>query len=448
MIKTRIESEKYKSYLKVAWPCIVETLLLFSVHVIDTAMVSSLGENAVAAVGITGNPRFILLTVPSALSVGIIAVVARRKGEEKRDIANKLMKMVLLIGAILGVLVSLIGFFGAGIIIRFMGAEPAYFNEATNYFKIISMGFTFQALTLVINAAQRGCGNTKISMITNVTANVVNVIFNYLLIFGNYGFPRLGVSGAAAASALGMFGSFAVAVISLCNKKGYLNFGIILKEKMSFDVFRPVIKVGTSAFVEQACAKLGFLLYALIVVRLGTLEYATHVICQTITSASVCVAEGLSVAATSLVGQKLGAKDVVSATLFAKVGQRLAAVSSVFLFALFFFGRETIMLAFTDNAQMVAIGANILIISASMAYFQTSQLVYYACLRGAGDTRYVAQMSLISVTIIRPILTYVLCFYTPLSIYGAWVAIFIDQMMRFLMAKKRFDKGKWSTIKL
>ncbi len=446
MFKTKIAKEKYEIYLKVAWPCIVETLLLFSVHVIDTGMVSVLGESAVAAVGITGNPKFILLTVVTSLSVGVIAVVARRRGEGKRDEANELLKIILIISALLGILLSAIGFFSAGFIMEIMGAEDTYFNEATLYFKIMSLGFVFQSLTLVINAAQRGCGRTKISMITNVTANLVNVVFNYLLIFGNFGFPRLGVAGAAVATALGMFASCAVAVISLFNKKGYLNYFIIAKQTFSFVILKPVIKVTYGAFIEQACARVGFLLYAIIVVRLGTVAYATHIICMSLSSASVCVAEGLSVAATSLVGQKLGAKDIVSATIFAKVGQRLAAVSSLALFLVFFFARNIIINLFTNDPLMVEIGANILIIIAFTAYFQTSQLVYYACLRGAGDTRYVAKMSLISITVVRPILTFVLCLHSPLGIYGAWVAVFIDQFMRYYMAKKRFEKGTWSSI--
>ncbi len=445
---TKISNDKYKAYLKVAWPCIVETLLLFSVHVVDTAMVSSLGENAVAAVGITGNPNMILLTLVTSLSVGVIAVVARRKGENRREDANKLLKTVLLLAVLLGVIISISGLGLAPFIMQFMGAENSYYNSAVDYFRILALGYPFQALALCINVAQRGCGRTTISMVTNVTANLVNVLFNYLLIFGNFGFPQLGVHGAAIATVLGLFASCSVAIISLFKKSGYLNFYIIVKEKFSFTILKPVIKVASGAFVEQACARIGFMFFALIVVRLGTVEYATHTICATLASAAVCVAEGLSIAATSLVGQNLGANDVPSATLFAKVGQRLAAVSSIVLFTVFFFGKELIMSAFTSDAKMVEIGENILIINAFIVFFQTSQLVYYACLRGAGDTRYVAKMSLISVTVIRPILAFTLCFYTPLGIYGAWASIFIDQAMRFFMAKRRFDHGKWSTIKL
>ncbi len=440
--------EKYIQFLKIAWPCIVEMILLYLAHLIDTLMVSSLGENAVAAVGIVGNPRIILLAVITSLNAGVTAVVARRKGENRQSDANMLLKAVLVIGVGLSIVISVVSFFAAQDIITFMGAQQSYIDDAVLYFKILSIGLFFQSLKLIVNSAQRGCGNTKVSMITNVTVNVVNVILNYLLIFGNFGFPKLGVAGAAIATTCGIITGFIIAVVSLFKKGNYLSVSIMAKQKLDFTVLKPVLKISSSAFVEQVFLRIGFLIYGMIVIRLGTTAYATHLLCTNLSNISVCIAEGLGIAATTLVGQQLGAKSVKGAVVYGKVGQNIAAAASFIIFCAFFFFRHPIMGAFSKDEVIISMGANVLVITACISFFQTSQLIYYSCLRGAGDARYVAVMSLISVAIIRPILTFVLCLFTPLALYGAWIAVLVDQVARRTMAKRRFNSGKWSEIVL
>ena len=438
--------EVYKNFLKVAWPSAVEALLVSLVGFVDTMMVSTLGENAIAAVGITNQPKFILLAAIFALNVGVTAVTARRKGQNDREGANQVFRSAIFVCALIAIIMSTFGFFFAEPLLHFAGAVEVYMAEAVPYFKILVVSVVFTALNLTVNAAQRGSGNTKISMRTNVIANLVNVLFNYLLINGHLGFPKLGVAGAGIATCLGAMVACLVSFLTLCNKKGYLNIYVDAKWKIEKQTLQPILKVSSSAFIEQVFMRIGFFSYAVIVAKLGVIPYATHLICMNILNISFSFGDGFAIAASSLVGQNLGAGRQDLATVYGKTGQKVAFVASTFLFFVFLFARYPLVSLFSDEAAVIELGATIMIIMAFTTHMQTSQVVFSGCLRGAGDSAFVALTSLISVAIIRPVLTYTLCFPLGLGLQGAWLALMFDQIFRVITAAVRFYSGKWARI--
>lgn len=202
-----------------AWPSVVESFFVAFVGMVDSMMVSKLGSYAVAAVGLTTQPKFVGLAMFIAINVAVSALVARRKGQDDRADANRVLMTALLFVLFSGAIVSVLCVAFAEPIIRFAGSESDTHDSAVEYFRIIMGCILFNIITLVINAAQRGSGNTKISMRTNLTSNVVNVIGNYLLINGNLGFPALGVRGAAIATVIGSAVACGMAVFSLFGKK-------------------------------------------------------------------------------------------------------------------------------------------------------------------------------------------------------------------------------------
>lgn len=440
--------EVYRNFFRVAWPSALESLLVSLVGSIDTMMVGTLGENAINAVGITNQPKFILLAVIFSLNVGVTAVVARRKGQGDRDGANRTMRSAVLISAVLSLLTSAAGFAFARPILQFAGADAVYLEDAVAYFRILCVSIVFTALNLTINAAQRGCGKTKISMYTNIVANLVNVIFNYLLINGIGCFPKWGVRGAAAATALGAVSACLISVATLLRRNGYLSLLRGVQRLPAKTVLRPVFKVSGSAFIEQVFMRIGFFAYAKIVAELGPTPYATHLICMNILNLSFCFGDGLGIAASALVGQKLGEKRPDLSTLYGKVGQRIAFLCSSALFLLFIIGRRGLIRLFSPEEEIIALGSAIMIIMALSTHFQTSQVVLNSCLRGAGDSTFVAVTSLLSIAVIRPILTYILCYPLGLGLAGAWISLVVDQGFRFLTGYVRFSGGKWSKINL
>lgn len=441
-------STAYRNFYKIAWPSALEALLVGLVGAIDTMMVGILGEGSIAAVGITNQPKFVLLAMIFSLNVGITAVTARRKGQDDQRGANNTLRAGILYATMISLVMSFLGFVFARPILVFAGADGSYLSDAIDYFRIIMISIPFQSLNLTINAAQRGCGKTKISMTTNIISNIINVIFNYLLINGIGIFPKLGIRGAALATTMGACAAFCISLITLFRKNNYLSFLYKSSWSLGRKISVPILKVGSSAFVEQVFMRIGFLFYAAIIARLGTTEYATHLICMNILTLSFAFGDGLSIAASALVGQNLGAKRPDLSIIYGKTGQRLAFIISSIIFLVFLFGRSQLVSLFSSEPAIIALGANIMILAALGTHAQTSQVVMSGCLRGAGDTNYVAIVSLISVALIRPGLTWLLCYPLGFGLYGAWIALLVDQMFRVITSFKRFSGGKWSSIAL
>ncbi len=438
----------YQNFFRIAWPSALEALLVSMIGSVDTIMVGTLGSGAITAVGITHQPKFILLAIIFSLNTGVTAVAARRKGQGDQKGANRVVRASFIISAIASLLMACLGYLFAKPIMLIAGADDSYLADAITYFRVLMFSIPFQALNLTINAAHRGCGKTTISMTTNIISNVINIIFNYLLINGIGFFPRLEVKGAAIATLLGAIAAFLISLNTLFRKNGYLTFFLKVTKPLHRDVTGPIMKVSGSAFVEQVFLRIGFLAYAAIVARLGTNDYATHLICMNLLTFSFCFGDGLSIAASALVGQNMGAKRPDLSIVYGKTGQRLAFLISCVIFLIYFFGRSFMVSLFTDETVIIALGANIMILAALGTHMQTSQVVCSGCLRGAGDTAYVAVISLISVALIRPLLTWFLCFPMGFGLYGAWIALLVDQAFRLIFNYTRFSSGKWANITL
>ena len=244
--------ENIRATFHMAWPSIVESFFVAFAGLVDSLMVSSLGSYAVAAVGLTTQPKFIGLALFFALNVAISALVARRRGEEKPAQANQILSTAIVFILVAAVISSVLFVMLADPIIHMCGSTPQTHDSAVAYFRIIMGGMIFNCIQMGINSAQRGAGNTKITMRTNVTSNTVNIIFNYLLINGHFGFPALGIHGAALATVLGTVIACIMSILSILNPAGFISLPYILKNKVlpAMDSFLHLIKVGYSVFFE------------------------------------------------------------------------------------------------------------------------------------------------------------------------------------------------------
>lgn len=439
----------YQSFFEVAWPSALESVLVSLVSSVDTMMVGGLGEGAIAAVGITNQPKLILLAAIMSLNVGVTAIVARRKGQDDKEGANRCLRQGVVLSALMALTMGVFGFLFARPLMEFAGATPDYIDDAVAYFRILVFSVFFSALNLTICAAWRGVGKTKIAMRTNIISNCVNLVFNYLLINGIGFFPRLEVRGAAIATALGSFVACLISIRSLLKDGEFL----CIKGDKSLWRFDGVTmtrfrQISGSAFIEQVFMRIGFFVYAMIVAKLGTTPYATHLICMNIINLSFAFADGCGIAASSLVGQSLGAKRPDMAIVYGKTGQRIAFSISCVLSLVFIFGRYFLVSLFSREPAVIELGAQVMFLIAFITFVQTTQVVISGCLRGAGDTRFVAVSSLISITFIRPILSWVCCFTLGWGLIGAWIGMGLDQTMRMVLNFWRFSGGKWTKIRI
>ncbi len=444
------DKEQVRKVVQIAWPAVLESFFIAFVGLVDSFMVSSLGAAAVASVGLTTQPKFVGLAMFFAVNVSVSALVARRKGEQNREGANKIFITALSFIIVAAVVISALLVCFADPIIAFCGSEPETHEGAVAYFRIIMGGMIFNCIQMGINAAQRGCGNTKITMRTNLVSNTVNVIFNFLLIQGHLGFPALGIHGAALATVLGTVVACIMSILSVCSKDTFVSLIYIAQEKLrpTIEAFKNLVKVGYSVFAEQLLLRVGFMATSLMAAAQGTDAMAAHQVGMNIMGLSFSFGDGLQSTAVALIGYSLGAKDPDLAKKYGSICRTIGGFISVILAVVYLFGGGLLYSLFFEEEQIIAIGVNIMRIIAVIVVLQISQVIYMGCLRGAGDTLYTAIVSTISVTIMRTAGSFFFCYVMGWGIVGIWMGVVADQLSRLVLASIRFKQGKWIQIKI
>ena len=440
----------YKDAFHMAWPAVMESFFVSLAGMVDSWMVSSLGASAVAAVGLTTQPKFIGLCIFISTNVAVSALVARRRGEKDRVGANQVLLMALTFVLIMGAIISALFVTFASPIITFCGAQADTHDDAVLYLRIIMGGMMFNIISLAINAAQRGSGNTKIAMRTNVTANVVNVIGNYLLIGGNLGFPKLGITGAALATVFGTVVACGMSIISIIPKDNFVSIPFIIKEKVkiTLEPVKNMVKIASNVFLEQIFMRIGFLVSSMMVANLGTAAFATHQVAMNVMHMSFSFGDGMQVAAVALCGRSLGEKNAQKAKMYGTICQRMGNLISIVLFVVFMLLGRWYFGMFFDEPELVTAGVEIMHVLPVIVLFQIAQVIYMGCLRGAGDVRFTTFTSMITITIVRPIMAFILCYALDFGLIGMWYAILVDQALRLFLTQWRFKSEKWMKIKI
>ncbi len=437
----------FSQVMKIAWPALVELTLVQLCSVVDTMMVGKLGPSALASVGYCTQPKFLLLAAFIALSSGSTALIARFKGAGEKENANIALTQSIILSFILSVILSVIGFIFSRDMILFMGAEnEKTISDAVAYMQIQMLGFAFNAITLAITAGLRGIGKTKVSMYYNLAANVFNVIFNYLLIYGKHGFPQMGVAGASLATVIGQCLAFVMAVFVILNKNAYLHINIKDLLKINFSMWKRILNIGIPAMFEQISLRVGLIIYTLTVTSLGETLYAAHQIGLSIMSISFMNGQAFGIAAASLLGQSMGKKRIDRGKAFTFECRKLGMIVSLMLSLVFVFFRTPISALFVSDEVVLRESGKIMIIIALNQPIQASQLILSGALRGAGDTRTVALATLVCMLFIRPMLSIIAVKFLGLSLIGAWSAVIIDQVIRSIITYVRFAGGKWQKI--
>ena len=444
--------ELYKKTISIAWPSTVEGALLSIIGSVDTMMVGTLGAASIAAVGLTSQPRMIMLVLAQALCVGTTALCARRKGADDQAGANACLNQSLSIITVIGILMTLIGWFGAEWLMKLGGANEDTMALSVTYFRIISLAFLPQCWQLCICAAMRAIGKTRVTMATNISANIINVCLNYILINGKFGFPALGVKGAAIATACGTITASMICVYHVLHKGGYYHLTLPKFDRLTVN---GLTKVGSSSMAESVCLRLGFLILARLIAGIGTNAFAAYQIVMQVTSLSFTLGDGVAIGGTSLVGQSLGAKRKDLAMAHAKVAYRIGVFVSVGLMIIIFLFRTQIAMLFTTEEEIIrGVTASLYVVIAAMIW-QDGRVILSGALRGAGDVKYVAVCALLSVTLLRPVLTWFF-FYpvanwfpgTQIAVMSPWIAFAIDAVVRDRLMAYRLKQGKWLDIKL
>lgn len=438
-----------KNVLRISIPAALETFLIGIIGMMDTIMVGQVGDAAISAVAIAQQPVFITLALSIGLNAGIIAIVSRKHGEKNNVEANNYLRQTLVLGLISSIVITLLSFFLAKPFMILAGAKSDTLVGSIEYFRIVSSVLVFNYLRLIICSALRACGDTKTTLATNLSANLINIFLNYCLINGNFGFPALGIRGAAIATAIGNMFAFFISVFAVYNrKKKFLSIKITDSWKLDKEHCYQIIKISSNAFVEQLFMRIGFFISAKIVNELGTEQVAINTITQSVISLGFNITDGFSIGVSGLVGKSLGEKSEEKAFAYGRLSQICSFCLGVIIFSLSIIFRYDLAKCFSKNESTVIAAGDLLKISAFVLFPQSLQWVTTGILRGAGDTKYTARSSLISVTFIRPFFSFLLCYPLGLGLIGSWIGMLIDQVIRFYLNNRRFTSLKWTKVNI
>ncbi|MCG8484960.1 MAG: MATE family efflux transporter [Clostridia bacterium] len=438
-------SAVYKDYWNVALPAALEGVFLNIMLLADLAMVGRLGIAQVAAVGVCSQPRMIFQMLGGAIAVAVTAVVARRKGEGDIDGMNSCIKQALLFVTMIYTVLLGVSLLFANEIAWVCGANEEYINYAVIYLRYILVSSFFRVLFAPLMSAQIGVGNTKLVMYSNLTGNIINVVLNYVLIFGKFGFPRMEMAGAGLATVIGNVVIFLLLLKSVIRGKNGIN---ILKGSWKFKkgVMKPLLNIGSSSLMEHSWERLGLFIFARLIAELGTVAMGIHHFCILIWDLYYYFGMGMGTASASFSGRKIGEGRKDLAIIYTKVAQRSGLIISMIASVIFIWVREPVFDFFVSDSEGIRLGVAVMGIVAMLIIPQTYAQVSSGTLRGAGDNRFIAVYSLAVSAILRPLSAYVFAFSLGLGLPGMWLALLLDESLKMVLTRYRIKKVIWLKI--
>jgi len=448
-----------KNIMILAWPAIIEMLMATLVQFVDTAMVSSLGPVGIAAVAINMSPMWLLNGMFMGLSVGTTALVARHIGAGEPKEAAYITRQSMIIGVIgAAVLSASILLFGQKVPV-FMGAEEEVLAPATDYIKIISATFILSFTSFIVASALRGAGDTKTPMRINIISNVVNVIGNFFLIFPSRNISLIGmevfvpgagmgVAGAALATSVSRGLAGLLMVIKLYGRNSVIKPELRGTYLPDIKVLKRILHVGLPSAVERITLSLGQVLFTRIVAGLGTIQLAAHHIAIVAEAISYMPGFGFSIAATTLVGQMLGAGRPQKAEVYGKETLKLGVLVMSVMGIVFLVFPGFLMRIFTNDPEVIGYGVVCLRIIALCQPFFASTMIQAGALRGAGDTRWPLYITIICMWGVRLLTAWFFVYVLDLGLMGAWFGMALDFIARGILMFIRFNRGDWKNIEV
>ena len=380
-----------------AVPIIGEQLLHTMVVAVDTLLVARLGEEAIAGVGTAVEFIYFIIAILVALEIGTTVLISQAFGAGKLDRVVYLARQSLSWALFLAAPVSIVGYFAAPHIVGVFGLEPEVAENATTYLQITAATSVFLLITFVCGAIFRGRGDSRTPLLAAVAANLVNIVASYLLIFGELGLPELGVAGSAWGAAMARATSAGIMLWLLASG----HRGITLKGSGSWlpnvDAARSLFRLGLPASIERILDSAGFVTMMAVVATIGTSALAAQQVVFTALAISFMPGFGFGLAATSLVGQSIGARNFEAAGLATRIAERWAVIWMSIGGAVFFVFAPSILRIFSDDPDVVEPGARAVRALAVVLPLWAIWSVYAGSLRGLGDT--ITPMISITVTV-------------------------------------------------
>lgn len=444
-LRANLAGANTQRMLALALPAVGEQTLNMVVGLADIFMVGHLGAVAVTAVGLSNQAVMLVTTFFAATATGVTALVARHIGADEPERANVITHQGYLLGALFGVLALAFGLSMRLPTMRALQAPPEVLGDGATYLGIVALSFPFAAWLFIGNAALRGSGDTRTPMLIMLVVNIVNIGVAYAAIYGVGPLPALGVAGSALGAAVGRsVGGLLVTALLLRGRHGLrLHVRRLIPD---LPQIRRIANIGLPAGAEQLLMRGAQTTFAATVATLGATAFAAHQIALQAESLSYMPGFGFAMAATTLVGQGLGARDPARARADGRLSQWLAAAIMSCIGVIFFLFPGQMIGIFINDLQVIALGVWPLRLVAFSQPILATSMVLGGALRGAGDTRTTLFITGGGLWLVRLPLAWLLV--PRLGLIGAWIAMVTDLYVRGVLAWLRFRSNRWTLLKV
>lgn len=443
-----------KNIVNLAWPAILRLFLQSVVGIVDIIMVGQLGARAIAAVDISNKVVFITIGSLMALAVGSTTLVAHHVGAKETKKASKILEQSLICAFLMALFLTFISFVFSRDILNLMivmmeNKDPFILDAGSQYLKIVFASMIFGLPMIINNAVLQGVGDMKTPLYIMIVTNLVNIVFNYLFIFGIGVFPAMGVTGAALGTGLSRVVGALIGFFILSKGRSGLKLNVnSLTSKLDLEVIKNIFNIGIPAAIEHLIRQSGHLIYTALVAGLGTLNIAANAIAMNVLILSFMPSFGFGMAATTLVGQSLGAGKKELAEEYGKQTTYMGVGLIVIVSSIMFLFTGKLVNLYTENAQVINLAIKAIKIILLVQPFLAITMVLSGALRGAGDTKWVMYITAIGHWGVRLVLTLVLVFYLDYGLMGFWIAAALDVVVRTGLIIKRYVSNKWKDLEI
>ena len=414
----------------------VSMLSYTAMSVVDTIFVSRLGTPALAGIGLAATMVYLVHSFGNGLLQGLKVAISHRTGAGEDCDAQRLAWQGLWLSGVMGVVVAATGGLGP-IVFPLFGVSDAVSDLASGYFRIRVLGAPLLFAIMAMSSWFHGRGDTRTPMIATLLSNAVNIAFDPILIFGMGVVPAYGLEGAAASSVLG----FGVGVSWLAVRIHRELRGSC--PSLSPIHFREMTAVGSPIGLRFFLEVASYVVFAVMLARIGDANLAAHVLVVRLTSLSFLPGYAIGDAVSVLVGQSIGAGRAMLARIAWRRGLELAVVIMAFWAVVFCVMPQPLLSVFGPDAVVAEIATDLLFIAAAFQVIDAVAMVSLGALNGAGDTRYTMWVAVGSTWLVKLPVGYVLAAPVGLGAAGAWLGLTMEIALVAAFVLMRIRGDTW-----
>ena len=431
-------------FIKIAIPIALQNLFVSSLGIIDTLMVGQVSETAIAAVGLANQAFFLLNFTLFGITSGAAIFTAQYWGA--RDIAGirKVMGMCLLLGFTACAFFSMIALGFPTQALNFYSADPAVIELGSGYLRIVGFSYVATTITLCLTTILRSTGYIRLPVIVAIATLCLNTGLNYLLIFGNFGFPKLGVQGAAVATSIARILECAALLVYV-----YLSRSPAAaspRELVAFDrgFLGIYFRITAPVILNEVLWSLGTSFYSAIYAHVSTESVAAYNVAMTILNLSAVLFVGITTACGVLVGNAIGAGELDKADLYARRCLWIGGWLAVGVGLIVFFGRNVALSVYTLTPSGTQAASDVLaVLAIAVIYRAFNPTIIVGILRSGGDTRFSAILDVSAVWVVALPLAYLGAFVFHLPIQWVVLCVLSEGLFKMIFGLIRVGSKKW-----